>query len=89
MLDGSNDTALNKVFPIAVRVFEVNFNRVKTKFFDVNPIDGTVASTAETMFQSVDNQLSNHGFSWDCCLAICLDNTNVNIGITIPLNLES
>ena len=55
----------------------------------MNPIDGTVASTAETMFQSVDNQLSNHGFSWDCCLAICLDNTNVNIGITIPLNLES
>ena len=39
MLDGSNDTGLNKVFPIAVRVFEVNFNRVMTKSFDVDPID--------------------------------------------------
>ena len=32
------------------------------------------------MFQIVNNQLNNHDFSWDYCLAICLDNTNVNIG---------
>ena len=89
MLEGSNDTGLNKVFPIAVRVFEVNFNKVMTKFFDVDPIDGTDASTAETMFQSVDNQLNKDDISWDCCLAIGLANANVNIGITIPLNLGS
>ena len=57
MLEGSNDTGLNKVFPIAVRVFEVNFNKVMTKFFDVDPIDGTDASTAETMFQSVEQSI--------------------------------
>ena len=59
-----------------------------TKFFDMNLIDGTDASTAETMFQSVDNQLNNHDISWDYCLAIGLDNTNVILRITIPLNLE-
>ena len=74
MLDGSNDTGLNKVFSIAVRVFEVNFNRVMTKFFDVDPID---------------NQLNKDDISWDCCLVIGLDSANLNIGITIPLNLES
>ena len=88
MLDGSNDTGLSKTFPITVRVFDVNFNRVMTKFFDMNLIDGTDASTAETMFQSVDNQLNNHDISWDYCLAIGLDNTNVILRITIPLNLE-
>ena len=80
MLDGSNDTGLSKMFPIIVQVFDVNFNRVMIKFFDMDLIDGIGASTAEAMFQSVDNQLSNHDISWDYCLAIGLDNTNVNIG---------
>ena len=51
-----------------------------TKFFYMNLIDGTDASTAEAMFQSVDNQLNNHDISRDYSLAIGLDNTNVNIG---------
>ena len=51
-----------------------------TKFFDMNLIDGTDASTAEAMFQSVDNQLNNHDISWHYFPAIGLDNTNVNIG---------
>ena len=41
MLDGSIDTGLSKMFPIAVRVFDVRFNRLMTKFFDMNLIDGT------------------------------------------------
>ena len=62
MLEGSNDTGLNKVFPIAVRVFEVNFNKAMTKFFDVDPIDGTDASTAETMFQSVEQSIEQRWY---------------------------
>ena len=65
MLDGSNDTSLSKIFPNTVRVFDVSFNTVMTKFFDMNLIDGTDVSTAEAMFQSVDNQLNNHDISWD------------------------
>ena len=80
MLDGSNDTALSKMFLITVRVFDVNFNRVMTNSSDMNLIDGTDASTAEAMFLSVDNQLSNHDTRSDYCLAIGLDNTNANIG---------
>ena len=80
MLDGSSDTGLSKMFPIKVRVFEVNFNRVITKFFDMNLIDGTDASTAEAMFLSADNQLDNYDISYNYCLAIGLDNTNANIG---------
>ena len=36
MLDGSNETGLSKMFPITVRVFDVNFNKVMTKFFDMS-----------------------------------------------------
>ena len=80
ILDGSNDTDLSEMFPITVRVFDINFSRVMTKFFDMNLTDGTDASTTEAIFQSVNNQLSNHDISWNYCLAIALDRTNVNVG---------
>ena len=36
-----------------------------TKFFDMILIDNNDASTAEAMFQSVENQLNNHDVSLD------------------------
>ena len=50
MLDGSNDTGLRKMFPITVRIFNVNFNRAMMKFFDMNLTDGTDALAGEAMF---------------------------------------
>ena len=38
MLDASNDTGLYKMFPITVRIFDVNFGRVMTKFYVINYI---------------------------------------------------
>ena len=64
MLDGSNDTSLSKIFPVTGRVFDVNFNRVMTKFFDMNLIGSTDAPTAEAMFETVDNQLNNLDINW-------------------------
>ena len=80
MLDGSNDNGLEKMFPITVRIFDINFSRVMTKFFDINLLTGREASTAETMFNSVNAQLTKHGIPWDYCIGIGLDNTNANIG---------
>lgn len=40
-----------------------------------------MALTAPTMFHSVDNTLENNSISWDYCLALDLDNTNVDIGV--------
>lgn len=40
-----------------------------------------MALTAPTMFHSVDNSLENNSISWDYCLTLDLDNTNVNIGV--------
>ena len=80
MLDGSNDSGIGKMFPVTVQVFDVNFQCVMTKFFDMNVIEGWDASTAECMFQSVDNLLESNSTGWDYCMAIGLNNTNVNIG---------
>ena len=63
MVDGSNDAGLEKMFPICVRIFDVNFNRIMTKFFDMNMLEGTDASAAEHMFTSIENQLLKNELS--------------------------
>lgn len=43
-------------------------------------LEGRFSSTAEFIFNSIDNQLVKHGISWDMVSAIGVDNTNANIG---------
>ena len=80
MVDGSNDAGLEKMFPISVRIFDVNYNQIMRKFFDMNMLEGRDASTAECMFSSIDQQLTSNDLSWDKVSALGLDNTNANIG---------
>ena len=46
----------------------------------MNLLEGREASTAETIFQSVDELLERNGINWNYCVAIGLGNTNVNLG---------
>ena len=57
MVDGSNDAGLGKMFPISIQIFHVNFNRIMTKFFDMNMLQGKAASTADCMFGSSNQQM--------------------------------
>lgn len=68
------------MFPVTVRIYDVNYGRVLTKFLQMNLLEGREASTAETMFQSVNELLERNSINWNYCVAIGLDNTNVNIG---------
>ena len=65
MVDGSNDICLEKMLPISVRIFDVNFGRVMTKFFDMKLLSGRDSGTAEVMFDSIDAQFTKHGVSWE------------------------
>ena len=58
MLDGSNDTGIDKIFPVTVKLFDVNFSRAMTKFLDLNIMEGKDTSTAVAMIQRVDNLFS-------------------------------
>ncbi|KAJ8030946.1 hypothetical protein HOLleu_27502 [Holothuria leucospilota] len=40
MLDASNDTGLQKMFPVTVRIYDINFRRIMTKFLDINLLEG-------------------------------------------------
>ena len=80
VLDASNDTGLYKMFPITVHIFDMNFGRVMTKFYDINYMKGRDASPAQALFQSADDILAKNGVQWNNCTSLGLDNTNTNIG---------
>ena len=80
MIDGSNDTGIAKMYPITVCIYDVNFNRVMTKFFDMNLIEGSTSGTAATIFQHVDALFQKYEISWHSVTGLGVDNTNVNIG---------
>ena len=61
MMDGSNDTGLEKTLPITVRIFNVSFGKVITKFFYMNLLSGRDSGPAEVMFDGTDAQFTKHG----------------------------
>lgn len=64
MIDGSNDTGIAKMFPITVHIYDVNFNRIMTKFFDMNLTEGSTSGTAATISQHVDALFQKYEISW-------------------------
>ena len=55
MLDESKNTGFQKMYLVTVRTFDVNFNCITTKFFDMNLLERTDASTAASMFDSMSS----------------------------------
>lgn len=79
--DGSNDTGLEKMNPISVRVYDVERSKVVTKFLHMCP---STDGRAETLFSNIDCKLSellNLSNPWVMCTALGVDNTSVNIGV--------
>ena len=80
MLGGSNGTGIEEMFPVTVRVFDVNLNRIMAKFLDMNIMKGEDVSTTESMSKSVEDIFTKFGLKWDSVTATGVDNTNSNIG---------
>ena len=63
--DCSSDNGYAKMYPITVRILDINYSHVMTKFFDMNLIEGASASTAAAMFSSIGKQLEKFQISWE------------------------
>lgn len=46
-VDGSNDQGLQKMYPISVRIYDVNRSAVVTRFLNICSISGRESSTAQ------------------------------------------
>jgi len=76
-IDGSNDSGVEKMNPLTVRLFDNESGIVCTKLLDMCM---SLSSTAEAVFSKINEALSKRGISWQNCVGISLDNTSVNMG---------
>ena len=56
------------MYPITARTYDARFNQIVATVFDMNLLEGSNASTAESIFASVAKQFSDHKLSWDYCM---------------------
>ena len=80
-VDGSNDEGLEKMNPLTVRIFDLNANRIVTRFLDMCT---SSSSTAEGIFTVINEKLTkllDCTQPWDLCTSVGVDNTSVNISI--------
>ena len=54
MFNASTDSGLTKMYPITVRIFDINYSHGMTKFFDMNLIEGANTCNAVAMFSSAE-----------------------------------
>ena len=87
-IDGSNDTDLEKMNPIMVRICDVKSNMVVNRFLDMC---ATTSATTEGIYSVMNGKLGsllNSPNPWMLCTSVGVDNTSVNIGVRDPLKQE-
>ena len=65
LIDGSNDTGLEKMNPITVRIFDIRRGTVQSKFLDMCTTTGPTRGNAEEIFAKMNQVLSACDVSWD------------------------
>ena len=74
-VDGSNDTGLEKMNPLTVRIFDINRGKVDTPFFDMCTTVGLQAATADAIFGKMNEALLTHSILWNNCVGVGVNNT--------------
>ena len=79
--DGTSDTGLKKMNAACALIFDTKKSKeVEFKFYNMCSTTGEHASTAETLFQSIQTAMNNDGISWSKCISFGVDNCNSNVG---------
>ena len=80
-VDGSNDSGIEKLNPLTVRIYDANRRQVVTCLLDMCTTSGRDCGTAQSIFTKIDSVLDKHEVKWNHCVAFGVDNTSVNLGI--------
>ncbi|CAB4025763.1 methyltransferase 15 [Paramuricea clavata] len=76
-IDGSSDNDLEKMNPLTVCIFDINTHKVEGRFLDMC---SATASTAQAIYDKMNEVLNKHDIPWDYCVGMSVDNTSVNVG---------
>lgn len=66
--DGSNDTGLQKMNPVTIRIFDEQNGIVGTRFLDMCLTSGTGSATARAIFDAIDGALDSRDIPWSQCI---------------------
>ena len=80
-VDSSNDSGLEKVNPVTIRLFDLSWNNIVTHFLDMCT---STSGTVEGIFTVIDNKMKELLQSANPCVlctSVSVDNTSVNIGV--------
>ena len=81
LVDGSNDTGVEKMNPLTVKIFDITRQEVVTHLLDMCTTSGRDCGTAVAIFNKIDSALDRHDIPWQNCVGFGVDNTSVNIGL--------
>ena len=79
--DGSNDTGIDKMNPLTIKIFDVNNSETVTNhFFSMCLTEGEDCCKAYKIFEAIENAFDEDSIPWYNCVSLSVDNTNTMIG---------
>ena len=70
--NGSNDTGLQKMNPVTIRIFDEEHGIVATHFLDMCLTSGTGLATSGAIFDAIDGALQSRQIPWSQCIGQCI-----------------
>ena len=79
--DGSNDTGVDKMNPVCIKIFDIERSKTVTDhFLDMCLTSGEGGGTAAVIFEKIEEVFEQHKLPWENCTSLSVDNTNTMIG---------
>ena len=79
--DGSNNAGVQKMNPIAVRIFDINQSKTVSEYFHSMCLTvGENACKAYKIFEKIDSIFLSDGIPWQNCASLSVHNTEAMVG---------
>ena len=79
--DGSNNTGIQKMDPVSIRVFDVKWSKTaRDQFFNMCLTEGVDSAKSYKIFEAIEASFGKEDMPWSNCVALSVDNTNAMVG---------